>query len=765
MAERYRIQIGDEIIEFEGPDNLSERQIEQLADQHLKTARPGEVFEPSVFVEEEPELVGGSVGAPTEEDTSALGSFARGVPKDATFNFADEISSFGNALGLAAIDNLTGMSGGNQQAFWDNPDGFWAAVRNNMADFKRQEQTDEEFHPVASTAGRIGGVLSTLPRAGAAAISRAPQAVQNFMTARPIISGGVLGAAGGAVSGAGAGEEGTRAQSAALGGLTGGAFGIGGSAALELAPAVANYARIFFGKGADKAAIRQIVTALERDGFDVTSPTGIKKVKDALSEFTGKPVSLADIGGSIRSRAGVGLRTPSNAQQAALDTVAQRRAGQGQRIARDIRENVAPRTDIQAIDDDLVAQRAQEATRLRDLALFENAPTPTPLPAQMIDEAPEAGLRRAIGMDDTPPSVVEPQLPVPTEGQRISRIIDPTRYDDPEMYQTAVELQNLVRLPDAQRALKAALARAESERALLASTGQPIDHLPDLNAGSNLDVRTLDYLKRYLDDEVTALYRRGQGSTFSAAEAANVRELRDAIRERLKKAVPEYGDYLDQYAGSSEMIDALREGADYTKLSPEQIVADQARRSQAGQELYRTGAARSMLDDVMSAKDNANAANRILFSPEARAQLRALGVDEAHATALERSLGQERTLDLLPQELAGSKTAQRAMAQADANAGADLHVPFNPGSPLGWAGMVGRTVLDRTSLARNRAINEELLPRLTTTDPAAIQRVIGELEAEGNLLAAEELRRRARQQGTGFVGGVVLGSPVALEGN
>lgn len=838
----YIIEIGDEEIKFIGPSGLSDSQIEALADKHLKTAKPGQKFPPSAYV--------GDVQSPelgqAEGESSALGSFLRGLPKDATFNFGDELAAGINAAGLAAIplDEALGASEGKQQAFWDNPEGFWGAVRNNMGGFKRQAEIDESQHPVASAAGRIGGVLSSLPRAGMAAAARLPMAVREAASAHPILSVMGLGAAGGAASGAGAGEEGTRAQSAAIGGLAGGALGGALAGGMELAPVVANYARTFFNKMPEKEAVRQIIKALHRDGFDVTSPAGVAKLKQTLQEFTGKPVSLADIGSATRSRAGVGLRAPSDVQQQSIDAIQSRQAGQGQRLASDVRANVAPRTDVHALDEQLVAQRAAEAEKLRSAALYEDAPSlyrggapfdpAHPGPSFLTPDKEAAGTYVDMHADRFgTPGVVEQftdNLGMPADQAIVEQAarragIDleqgtpaswfDTNLQDPEAIQALIgdlksqgfdharlpdipyggasreieavipldnkamvpytpgsvrsrmvddpQLQQLARLPDAQKALGAALERARAERDLLAAQGKDISHLPDLeNKGQNLDARTFDYLKRFLDDEVSSLFKRGDTATFKAGQAHQVKDLRNAIRERMRTAVPGYGDYLDTYKGSSEMIDSLAAGREFGALDPEKIIADQAERSTAAQELYRVGTARNLLDTIKGTRDSGNAASRVLNSDEARDQLLATGVDPNNVARLNRDVQQERVLNLLPQELAGSQTAQRSMAQADANAGADLAVPFNPASPYGWAGMIGRTILNKTSVNRNAAVNEQLLPKLLETNPKAIEGIITQLEQSGNIAQARILRRQLQERQAAAVGGSIIGSPVAL---
>lgn len=794
---RYHIQIGNEDIVFEGPDGLSMKQIEALADKHLRDAKPGQKLPHSVFA-------GTIANAPPDDDqSSVLGSFMRNVPKDATFNWGDEFTAAGNAAipGMGALENATGLSGGNQQG--PGVGDFWSRFKNNMADYRAQQAADDVLHPTASSTGRVAGVLGTLPRAGAAAFARLPEAAQAVMKTYPKLTAMGLGGVAGAVGGAGAGE-GNRGQSAAIGGITGTVLGGALAGAAELLPIIANYGRVFFNKGVNSEAIRQLTKALHRDGFDVTSPSGVQKLKTALQEFTGKPVSLADVGGATRSRAGVGMRAPSDVQQQTIDLVHARQAGQGQRIATDIRANVAPRTDVHAINDDLVAQRAEEAERLRELALYEQEP-PSALPANDVGTSVPA-FPAPIGLTARNPTAEEKLMLGPAgrdtavgtpkgNGRVIAFMQDSTKtpsrlrarvhledgsretFDVGDLTEAKAvaaaggrksrivndpELQNLMRLPDAQKALTAALERSESERALLATQGKDISHLPDLNRGSDLDVRTVDTLKRFLDDEVNTLYRKGDTSTFKAGQAAQVKELRNAIRDRLKAAVPEYKDYLDAYKGSSEMIDSLEAGPKFQSLPPEQIAAEQADRSTAGQELYRTGVARNLLDVIKSTKSTANPASRILNSPEAQEQLLATGVSPANAARLNKSVQQERILNLLPREMAGSESTQRMAAQADSASGGRIDVPPMAAQPISWAAMAGRRVLNRAMLERMAKVNEELLPRITATDPKAIQAIIDELEQHGNIAAARTLRRQMQERLGAVSGSALIGGPVAL---
>lgn len=746
----YKVQIGDEILEFEGPDGLSDQQISELGTQFLATAKPGETF-----------------GAPVvKRETSAVGTFARSLPKDVSFNFSDELAARANAVipGFAALDNLAGMSGGEQTSAYGDLS-YDQAVNRNLADLRGQFRADEEAHPFADFAGRIGGVITTLPRAAGAVVSRLPQAATNLAARFPILSGMTIGGVSGTASGAGAGEKGTRGQSAAIGGLGGTVFGGLVPGAMELAPVVSKYFNVFMNHMPEKEAIAQTIKALARDGFDVISPNGVQKLKDVLQSFTGKPVSLADIGGATRTRTGVGLRTPSDTQQQTIAAINERTAGQGPRIARDIRANVAPRTDVHALDTELRAQREAEAQLGRERALFVDAEVPGApttqaqvVPTGTVDEPANAGLMRQMGQDvPDNPTFRREMVPTGESGlpttMRTSRIVeDPT-------------LQQLARHPYAQRALDKALANAEAERIRLAAEGLPTDHLPDLaSRGADLDMRTFDYLKRYMDKQIDTLYKRGETDSFSMAEAHELEALRDSIRERLKVAVPEYGEYLKKYGDSSEMIKALDEGRAYTQLDPEEIVAGQAKRSDAGQEYYRVGAARDMLDTIRNTRDTAFPASRILNTPEAREQAASLGIPDVNLANLNRSVQQERVLNLLPDELRGAATQGRQAAAADANAGANLEIPWNVGSPTGWLRAGLQRVGNQASVERNAAINAEILPRLTATDPATINATIDELVAAGRVAEAAALQRQARERVFAGIGGITIGGVVARPG-
>lgn len=774
----------DGTVEF--PDNMSAEQIQTALLNHYQGGKmasapdmrplytvPGRHLTLDPGGSEKPvaiaDLGGGSQPAPeaaqptppTAPDRSStlsgVDAAVRGLTKGALGNWDDELTSAINTV--IPLDRITNPD--IKSVFTAPGNGIIEKLKNAYANNQQVEhniqKADEEQNPVIHGVSDIAGTALGALLGGKLLAKAAPGVIggiEKMALSAPLRTAAVTGATGGGAYGgvAGAGEaEGDRVQGfktgAGVGTLTGAVLG---PAIAKIAPAIARYAKVLFGRGVTQEALQQLTEKLRQDGYDVTSDVGTAALEQELGRYAGKPVSLADIGTATRSRTGVGLRSPSAVQDQSVDQLVQRSAGQGKRLAQDIYTNVAPRSDVHALEDKLVQQREAEAIPLRDRALYEEAVPQVSTqfqPPTMLPQAPDAGVLRTLGKDV--PDVLRATAPQVTESVgRKARVIE-----DPQ-------LQQLARLPLAQRGLTKALEQAEAERSLAAVTGAPMDHLPDQTRGSNLDVRTLDYLKRFLDKQVSALYR-GSTDTFSAAEAANVKQLRDALRERMKQVVPHYEDYLESYKGSSNLIDALEQGRKFDALDPEVLASEQAGRTKGEQEFFKVGTARNLLDIIRGTKDNRNPAARLLDSDEVRDQLEAVIGKDATATLM-RSVTNERELNKLLGELSGSQTAQRAAAAADADAGVQTALPFNPSSPISWAGWVARLGLHRASTARNAKVNEALLPRVLETNPDIIKRVIiPELQRQGKTAAVKTLRKQTQGRVTSRAVGGLIGGPLA----
>lgn len=897
---KYHVQAPDgKTVVIEGPAGASEAEVLAQAQSlyNAKTAAP----------------------APPKK-ASLLDAAIHSIDSGILSSFNDEYMAAGNAL----LPPGQVMGGGvKNKSVWDGTP-WGEAFKHNVAAQRAYDAQLKKDRPVTSAVGTTAGATLQALVGGKLLGSTAQAAA----TAHPILSSTLVGAGQGYASGYGAGDTpASRKKSAALGALSGGAIGgAGGVIITKGLPLVARYWNSFRGKGTEQEAVSQIARALARDGYDVSTTAGKNALQAELSRFTGKPVSLADMGGNVRARAGVGLRSPGRGQAPAVQAVRARAQGAPERLSADIRANVAPRTDVHALDDALVTQRREAALPLRDKAMTESAlnyanPTKTPtfitsspytseelqalkiykeggdplgdgsyMNAEAINRAMRGegevtpamqsvitNIKSALaktklaaparvyrgmqaltpesGFVSTPPTVsmgeplASPQLNSfgPRDVAKEFTDYSPTsgglnganggQYDNPSRFfrvdlpegapagdlllpgtanhlskeqeyltgpgklffdklrgnANTVQvgfgkfvpegvnalrnrvpqdnvLQQIARLPLAQRSLERARQLAAGERDLLNATGQDVSHLPDFpETGAPLDMKSLDYMKQTMDKEINELYTAGRG-----ADASALKQVRDALRERMRAASPEYGAYLDQYSDSSEMIDALRAGRGgggvpgFDKLDPEAIAAGQAGRSTAAQELFRVGAARRLTDIVDDTADVGSAipANRILNTPNAVRRVEALGVEPANMQALQQAVGQERQLAQLPGELTGSATDARLAARADADVGMHASTPFNPTSLPAWIAWAARKAAGKVDLSRNAAVNEQALPRLLEQNPQAIQNIVAELEAVGRVEEAATVRRAAQAKFGAAVFGNMIGSPVALpEGN
>lgn len=112
------------------------------------------------------------------------------------------------------------------------------------------------------------------------------------------------------------------------------------------------------------------------------------------------------------------------------------------------------------------------------------------------------------------------------------------------------------------------------------------------------DVRTLDYIKKGMSDEIDSLYKGT--SSAGKQQATGLRKLYDAYVKHVDHLVPEYKAARQVYAGDLEVRDALEAGRSITKLVPAQVRKLMKGASAGELDALRTGAYegfRKMIDD------------------------------------------------------------------------------------------------------------------------------------------------------------------------
>lgn len=655
-----------------------------------------------------------------------LDAGVRGALSGALFNFDDNVvAALNTVLPLDRINNK------NVTSVWQQSgslgDRFSKAYNQNLKTERAIDRYDEQNNPGARLTGQVGGSLATLAIPGSAparlvqgskAANTVRTAVQGSKAATKATNAGARvlanpvanAAAQGALAGAGAGEGDASNifDSATTGAITGAAFGGAFAALGKAAPLAKQYYDAFRGKGSEDEALRQITAALKKDGFDVSGEEGQKALRAAIAEFGDKPASLADVGSNTRSRTGVALRSSSDAQNAGIATVEGRLANAEGRLKGDVYANVAPSSDVFGEANALVQQRRAAAG-----PAYEQAYTS---PFQVNDEIN--------AILDTPAG---------KEGLNFARRLAAQERRDPNKL-------GLIEVPS------------------------PVGGLMETKI-TTPTLETMDYVQRAMRAEVA----KNTVKDAFGRETVNdwgrvVQNSLNDLNKQIEALSPEFGAARQQYRGTSELLNALEQGKKFNSLAPEQVSAKVGALSEPAQDMFRIGAARSLIDDLGNTLNQgttpASAANRILRNTNEIDRLAATG---ANADGLLAATKQERTLADLNKELRGSSTDQRQGARIGALA--DI-----PTGAIGWAREIIGYVGQAKNLERNEAINNVLLPKLLEQDKTVINQTIDELVKQGKKgeKAANYIRnavRAATRATTPTVGEAVAvrNNPILLE--
>tara|TARA_R110000737_G_C14616927_1_gene492118 strand:- start:193 stop:2304 length:2112 start_codon:yes stop_codon:yes gene_type:complete len=254
-------------------------------------------------------------------------------------------------------------------------------------------------------------------------------------------------------------------------------------------------------------------------------------------------------------------------------------------------------------------------------------------------------------------------------------------YDDAYRFGTVTDPKVLATLVN-NKSFKNAFAKAQSLAATQKDTARgqaALDGLPfdeskfdlipyDIEAGIFPDLRTLDYVKRAIDDEIDAGFKSKAGS-LSSAEATALKDLRNVWVKLLDNAtedqngVSAYRKARQEYAGDMEVKDALKLGREeFRSLDPEEIVKKFDTMSEAEKNAFRVGASRHLLDIVNDTSGNANFAQRIIGSNNTKDSILAMfpGAGKEGVALYQAALLREAQLfKEIGGTLTGSRTAKR----------------------------------------------------------------------------------------------------------
>lgn len=553
-----------------------------------------------------------------------------------------------------------------------------------LAGLRQAKQQFGEQYPIGSTLAEMGGALPTMLLGGAGfagLAARAPSIAARFSPLTTGLTGAAAtGGATGAITGAGEAEPGQRTEGAARGGATGTALGPAGQVATKAVSGVVS-------KGLEmgRSAIGADPTKTFRDRADVKLLQALRR--DGLSPKDAQDRLQAIQASGYKPETIVEI---GGKNTRALADVVSKYPGASQ-VAEDLAEQrMAGQAGRVISDFERVFGRRESALDVADDLINRRNLSSGPLYQQAYREG---------GVIQDP---------------RIDKLMELNAFKD--AYKTARELAELdgVNLPA---------------------------NVQDLKQIGGFDLRTLDYIKRGLDD---VLYVRATPISGTGKQViAKLKEKRREFVDIVDEVGPDsYRAARQAFAGPTEVRDAIEAGQKFTRLSPSQLERDFAKLSPAEKEGFQLGVLESIRQNVDRGADGSDALRRVWASPEKRKQLQViLGNDQF--MDLSNSLARENIIRRTDVTMTrGSQTMERQLLQREFE-GTDEIIPLvRQRGVLGGAG----EYLLRTLTGPGQPTAEALAPTLFSTNAQQQMQELMRLQSLDELL-----RQRAAAMG-GAVG-------------
>lgn len=586
-------------------------------------------------------------------------------------------------------------------------------TREEGIDAARRTQTEfREDNPRTAFALEIlGGVASAVATGGAAgAVGGAGRVGAGIVrgsnalrAARPLTSALVLGAGGGALEGAGRAEGGLRerAVGAAIGGTVG---AVAGPVLTGVGLGIRSLATRFVSPTGAAAGRRAAREAAERALIADGVPIETARLAAERAQQLGVPITLMEIGEeNVRAAAGATSRIPGPGMRTIQGGISRRASHQNTRVIERLQQSLG----VDARD-----VIADQAARIEQRTLA----------ARPAYDTAYAAAEAAGGVADD-------------EVNRLFRTTPLFR----ELYDDARSLWKLddVNIP-----------------ALFNEAGEQV---------GNPDLRALDWMKQALDDQI-----RGGAESGLARGTNRARLLRNRLNGMLDlvdEAVPEYRTAREGFAGASDLVDALEQGAnEWISMDARQLTRVAAEMTPDQLELGRLGLFDSIRLRVQGRSDHLNALKQIFENEAMRDRIAAVAPDAEDFVEFVQALDFEGLIiDVENTVLSNSLTAARQQADrsfvTETVAGA-----LTSRDPVRNAVNVGIRSAARTLQGTSPSFADEMAAIMTAgiDDPADLARVLdlmqtgvtraqsagiqGAQAAAGGQAAAESIRFLEEEQ-------------------
>ena len=513
---------------------------------------------------------------------------------------------------------------------------------------------------------------------------------------------GALGAATGAISGAGSATEGDRMSGAGSGAVFGGGLGVGLPLALRGTGGAAKWLqeRLFSTpKVVQDRALEKMTDAMRQakvDPRDVQVQMARDRAMNVPSVMANANPALRDLAEAVAQRSGAG----SNVIEKKLTN---QRLGAKGRVTAQTTAALKP-VDYYGLEDNLTAQLRNNAKSLYDKA-YAHGDVDDPRIVEVLKNPQfKAFFDKARGIADTEAQTAK------LKGE------DPLKFALPEIYKpsgrfdaSGAEILDLVKLPD---------------------------------------VRTLDYIKRGIDATIDSGFR---GKGMSTAEASALRDLRKQFVNAIDENVPDYKFARKTYAGDLETLDALRMGREEFKdLDPEQVKKMVDAMSSGEKDAFRTGVARYFYGIIGDQSNEPNMAQRIIGPENMQEKLAMLFDNPAEFDLYKTALMRESQLYKESNKiLGGAQTAKRLDLKESLDDDTGMIESAAKAATGNFSGALSGMVMGAIrSSQMSKARAEKLSEMLMAKDPHEVAAAVQMIEDYATKQAPKKFKATLGEAGT-----------------
>ena len=463
----------------------------------------------------------------------------------------------------------------------------------------------QDENPWTFFLGEFGGSMANPLSLKGAKYASGASSVPRVAGRSALVGGGL-----GLGTGFAGGEDGAanRSLNAAIGGT--GGMAVGGIAAPIMAGAikVIEIATRAIPGAAKREAAMKVADSLRRD--DITPEQAMVRIR----QIGGQAV-VADIGENLRKLAGAATRIPGRTRTAATKFLHRRQRKQHERLLHYSRQALGAEGKYHKQFADIAHARSTAAEPVYKKAYDANKSMMSQEISRILETpAGKTALREAARMM-----------------RNDRRFLGPL---DPEM--TA--------------ALREAVQLGKSKA------------VPG-GVAAGLSLRTLDYVKRALDDKVNRLYKAG-----SNTEAQIIKDLRNGFRSALDKAdttvgadgAPgSYAAARGIWSGHSRALEMMEDGRKFMIGDAEVLETAVSKMTNSQKEFFREGVYRHLAGLVRGKKEGVDKVAQLLRTPDVREKMASVIDDPSKYIGWARRLLGEEKMNKTLRELGGSPTGER----------------------------------------------------------------------------------------------------------